>query len=100
MQCCGITSTVELLSLLSDVVEAMTRVWKTESPKKIHCLADDATCLSMGIYRSLDVLFQVWERRFINASCAWLMFEFESWCPGSKVVAGDLSFYTQPSGSD
>ena len=26
VQCCGITSTVELLS---DVVEAMTRVWKT-----------------------------------------------------------------------
>ena len=40
VQCCGITSTVEqlLLSLLSDVVEAMTRVWKTESTKKIHCV--------------------------------------------------------------
>ena len=36
VQCCGITSTVEqlLLSLLSDVIEAMTRVWKTESTKK------------------------------------------------------------------
>ena len=33
VQCCGITSTVEQL-LLSDVVEAMTRVGKTESTKK------------------------------------------------------------------
>ena len=50
MQYCGITSTVELLSLLSDVVEAMTRVLKTESTKKFTVwLADDAACLWMGI---------------------------------------------------
>ena len=36
VQCCGITSTVELLS---DVAEAMTRVWKTESTKKITVFA-------------------------------------------------------------
>ena len=41
VQCCGITSTVEqlLLSLLSDVVEAMTRDWKTESTKKFTLFA-------------------------------------------------------------
>ena len=41
VQCCGITSTVEqlLLSLLSVVVEAMTRVWKTGSTKKFTVFA-------------------------------------------------------------
>ena len=37
---------------------------------------------------------------FSKASCAWLLFEFESLHVRSKVVAGDEFFYTQPGGSE
>ena len=94
------TSAAEQLSLLSEVVEAMTtektafRIFQrlcSTGISKSTCSRSVCALTSAERWRKRD-----FDRLAVHGH----FFEFESCRPRSKVVSGDFSIYTLPSGSD